>query len=65
MTQHLPAPVATCDLPALPDEVLVNVGFPTPTDVMVSRTDYAQVLSFINALKHWITAAEGCLKGQR
>jgi hypothetical protein len=32
---------------------------------MVSKTDYAQMLVFVAGLRDWITAAEGCLRGQR
>lgn len=55
----------TCDLPSLPDAPTVNVGFPTPTEILVSRTDYAQMLVFVAGLRDWIAAAEGCMKAQR
>lgn len=44
--------------------MLPNVGFPSggPPGVMVSKQDYALMLSFVDALKDWIAAASGCLK---
>jgi hypothetical protein len=42
----------------------VNVGFPTPNDIMVSRTDYALMIEFIIGLTDWIRAAEGCFSAQ-
>lgn len=55
----------TCNLPSLPDAPTVTVGFPTPDAVMVSKTDYAQMLAFVDGLADWIVAAEGCLRGQQ
>ena len=55
----------TCNLPSLPDTVLVNVGFPTPDDILVSRTDYAMLLAFVDELRDWIAAASACLEAGR
>ena len=56
----------TCNLPSLPDSPTVTVGFPTPESVMVSKTDYAQMLVFVAGLRDWIAAASACLEeGQR
>lgn len=54
----------TCNLPSLPDAPTVTIGFPTPDDVMVSKTDYALMLTFVAGLQDWILAAEGCLRSQ-
>lgn len=60
-TIYSPQPSVTCDLPDLPYGVLPNVGFPTPTDIMVSRTDYGEMINFIDALRDWVAAASACL----
>lgn len=31
---------------------------------MVSKTDYADMIAFVGALKDWMLAAEGCLRAR-
>jgi hypothetical protein len=50
-----------CNLPSLPPDVHPTVGFPTPETVMVSKTDYAEMLAFATAAGDWIRAANACL----
>ena len=75
MACHKPCPVAPrpepivsltlgpkCNLPSLPDGPTITIGYPTPESVMVSKTDYAQMLVFVEGLRDWIYAASACME---
>lgn len=63
MVSLIPSP--TCHLRELPRGVLPNVGFPTPDTVMVSKTDYAEMIAFVEALRDWAEDARDCLNAQQ
>lgn len=54
--------------------MLPNVGFPSPetcasenmkTCIVVSKTDYAEMIAFVQALREWATDVRDCLQVQR
>lgn len=51
-----------CNLPSLPGSPTITVGFPTPESVMVSKSDYAGMLLFVEGLRDWIFAASACIE---
>lgn len=56
----------TCDLPALPDPIEPQiVGFPTPDEILVSKSDMASIIIYVTALHDWIRAANACLSVQQ
>jgi hypothetical protein len=56
----------TCNLRALPSGVsLTNVGFPTPDTIVVSRTDFAEMIAFVTELRDWALDARACLEAGR
>jgi hypothetical protein len=56
-------PSPTCDLPALPDAIEPKiVGFPTPDQVVVSKSDMALIINYVTGLHDWIHAAHACLE---
>ena len=69
--QTIPPPVVsltrspTCHLRDLPAGVLPNVGFPTPDTILVSKTDYAAMIAFVQSLRDWAVDAKGCIEVQR
>jgi hypothetical protein len=50
-------------LPAFPDPAPIAVGFPTPDDILITRTDFANLLAYVEGMRAWIEVAAGCLKG--
>jgi hypothetical protein len=57
------APRPTCNLPELPAPIEPKVvGFPTPDEVVVSKSDMVAILDYVQAMHDWIGAAAGCLQ---
>ena len=56
----------TCDLPALPDSIEPKVvGWPTPEQVVVSKSDMIGIITYVTGLHDWIRAAAACLENHQ
>lgn len=54
----------SCHLRDLPEAVPVAVGFPTPDSVLISKTDYAAMIAFVQALRDWALDAKACMEAR-
>lgn len=41
------------------------MGFPTPTDILITKTDFAMLLEYVEGMRMWIEAAAACMHHQR
>jgi hypothetical protein len=63
----IPAPVVEvakppeCDLPDLPGPIHPAIGYPDPNGIYLTRTDFADLASYVMALRDWVLAAQPCL----
>lgn len=73
VVSYVPVRTPTCHLRELPAGVLPNVGFPTPADcakskmsdcIVVTKTDYAQMIAFVSALRDWALDAKACIEAR-
>ena len=60
-----------CNLPSLPGNLRVPVGFPEPGDgtpadhIFITKTDFADVIAWVEQVKAWVAAADACLQSQQ
>jgi hypothetical protein len=56
----------SCNLPELPEPIAPTiVGWPTPDEIVVSKSDMVAVLSYVQALHDWVFAAAACIQAGR
>src|SRR5690606_16597809 len=65
VVSYVPVKMPSCHLRELPAAVPVAVGFPTPDSVLISKTDYAEMIAFVSALRDWALDAKACLEVQQ
>ena len=58
-------PLPECRLPDLPLPIRPAIGFPTPEEILITKTDFALIVAYVTGLRDWIDAAAGCLQGSR
>ncbi len=60
-----------CNLPSLPGNLRVPVGFPEPGDglpadhIFITKTDFGDVIAWVDEVKAWVAAADACLQSQQ
>ncbi len=53
----------SCSLPDLPDPIQPQiVGYPTPEQILITKTDMIAIVDYVNALHDWVRAAHDCLE---
>jgi hypothetical protein len=50
-----------CNLPAIPTPVNPPVGWPTPETILISKSDFVEMIQYVDGLRAWIEAAAVCL----
>jgi len=63
--ETIAAPPLECALPELPGPIAPTIGWPTPDQVMISKTDFLLMIDFVSALRDWVFAAQACFDAQR
>lgn len=50
-----------CVLPDLPGPIHPAIGFPDANGIYLTKSDFADLASYVMALRDWVLAAQPCL----